>query len=147
MQKILSALLACALALGLLGTVPVGKAAEPKLTLEKEHLLAFSKAPLRIEKVEALPNGNLAVLYFSKGEGPEEESYWLDVFSSAGEHLLSKKLASFIPGGPNYPRAQLLIKEINLFAKPIQMSPAWRCATALCIPLKGSSCRAIKKAP
>lgn len=111
MQKILSALLACALALGLLGTVPVGKAAEPKLTLEKEHLLAFSKAPLRIEKVEALPNGNLAVLYFSKGEGPEEESYWLDVFSSAGEHLLSKKLASFIPGGPNYPRAQLLIKD------------------------------------
>ncbi|NLX83171.1 MAG: hypothetical protein GXZ04_05075 [Clostridiales bacterium] len=110
MKRLRAALLACFLLISLFGYGAVGKAAVMEMTFKQEHPLAFSRLPLRIEKVEPLPSGKLAVIYFSQGEQQGEELYWLDLFSNTGSRLLSKLLAAHIPDVSTYPYAQILIK-------------------------------------
>lgn len=110
MKKLLAAALVCFFVFGLPGHGLASPAAAPALTLVSEHALSFSKQPLRIEKTEALPNRSLAVFYFAQGEKRDEESYWLDLFSTSGQRLLSRMFVTRVPDASPHPFAQLLIK-------------------------------------
>lgn len=110
MRKALAAALICFLLTAPLGHGFAGTAEAVQPSAVSERPLPFGRQILRIEAVEALPNGNLAVLSFSQGKEKDEEALWLDLFTASGERPLSRRLGSHRPEISAYPFAQLLIK-------------------------------------
>lgn len=109
MKRRLAAALICAILLGCGFSAAAAAADTPQLSVVARQPLSFSGPPIRIEQAEWLPNGHLAVIYFSQGAQKDEELLWLDLFAASGARLLSRRLGRHLPDVSPYPFAQLLV--------------------------------------
>ncbi|MGI6636557.1 MAG: hypothetical protein ACOX7B_15530 [Christensenellales bacterium] len=112
MRRKWAAVILCVMLWSGLGQATAGDAQAVSLTMVSEWPLIFSREPVRIEKSQVLPNGNVAVFYFAQGASTGEEVYWLEVFTAIGERVLAKQLAAFTPqpDGGMYPYAQIWVE-------------------------------------
>lgn len=72
--------------------------------------LNFSKQPIRIDGVVAMPDEAIAVIYYTAGTKPGTEEYRFDFFSADGHPILSKSFCQVNPAESQVPHAQIILQ-------------------------------------
>ena len=73
--------------------------------------LHFSKHPIRIDCVVAMPDEAIAIVYYAAGTKTNHEEYRLDLFAADGKPILSKLFCQIKPGEAPSPHAQIILQK------------------------------------